>query len=131
MPIQSEGNGGPLIFWRRRGFIRASIILAASALVAAVVLTLGLTRQYGYLRESLLSGPSTGAYYALAARLASRARNDHSELTAIPTSGSIENVDQLVRGEATCDTEFALVQDGTPMPADKGLELLGRLPEPE
>jgi hypothetical protein len=26
---------------------------------------------------------------------------------------------------------FALIQDGTPVPADVGLELLGRLPQPE
>jgi len=26
---------------------------------------------------------------------------------------------------------FVLIQDGTPVPADVGLELLGRLPQPE
>jgi hypothetical protein len=76
MPMRSEENEGRLVFWRRRGFMRALILLAASALVAALVLTLGLARQYGYLRASLLSGPTTGVYYALAARLAIRAKND-------------------------------------------------------
>jgi TRAP-type uncharacterized transport system substrate-binding protein len=111
--------------------LRALVLLIASALVAALVSTFGLARQYGYLQASLLSGPATGAYYALAARLASRAKSDHGVLSAVATSGSVDNVERLVRGEASCDTKFALVQDGTPMPADKGLELLGRLPEPE
>src|ERR1700753_1314835 len=125
---QNEGRGS---IWRRRGFIRALILLAASALVAALVSSFGLARQYGYLRASLLSGPTTGVYYTLATRLALRAKADHGELTAGATAGSIDNLDRLVKDDAGCEQKFALVQDGTPMPADKGLELLGRLPEPE
>jgi TRAP-type uncharacterized transport system substrate-binding protein len=116
---------------RRRGFLRAVVLLVASALVAALISMFGLARQYGYLKASLLSGPSTGAYYALATRLAERAMSDQGKLTAITTSGSIENVDRLVQGEASCDVKFALIQDGTSMPAGMGLELLGRLPGPE
>jgi hypothetical protein len=47
----------------------------------------------------------------------------------ITTAGSIENVTRLSR--AAGDGMFALIQDGTPVPANTGLELLGRLPEPE
>ena len=49
----------------------------------------------------------------------------------IPTAGSIENVRRLTAGSGRCTEIFAQIQDGTPVPADTGLELLGRLPEPE
>jgi TRAP-type uncharacterized transport system substrate-binding protein len=116
---------------RRRGFLRAVIILVAAALVAALISTFGLARQYGYLRASLLSGPPTGAYYDLATHLAQRAKSDGGELTAVTTSGSVENVERLSQSRASCETKFALIQDGTPIQAGKGFELLGRLPEPE
>lgn len=116
---------------RRRGFLRAVIILVAAALVAALISTFGLAHQYGYLQASLLSGPPTGAYYDLATHLAQRAKSDGGELIAVATSGSVENIDRLSQSRASCDTKFALIQDGTPIQAGKGFELLGRLPEPE
>ncbi len=49
----------------------------------------------------------------------------------VPTAGSIENVARLIGDGRQCAAAFALVQDGIPVPADAGLEMLGRLPEPE
>jgi TRAP-type uncharacterized transport system substrate-binding protein len=131
MSARKDENVNRFFILRRRGVLRAAIILLASALVAALISMFGLARQYGYLRASLLSGPATGAYYALATRLAERAKSDQGKLTAVSTSGSIENVNRLAQGDKSCDTKFALIQDGTPMQAGMGLELLGRLPEPE
>ena len=131
MPAQRDESLRRRFILRRRGFLRAAIILAASALVAALISMFGLARQYGYLKASLFSGPPTGAYYALATRLAGRAMGDQGKLTPVATSGSVENVNRLVQGHKSCDAEFALIQDGTPMPAGTGLELMGRLPEPE
>jgi TRAP-type uncharacterized transport system substrate-binding protein len=37
----------------------------------------------------------------------------------------------LANGRRSWAEKFALVQDGTPVPANARLELLGRLPEPE
>ena len=131
MSSRTNENPNGLSISRRRGFLRAVIILVVAALVAALISTFGLARQYGYLRASLLSGPSTGAYYDLATHLAERAKSDEGTLIPVATSGSIENVNLLAQGHASCDAKFALVQDGTPMQAGAGLELLGRLPEPE
>ncbi len=131
MPTRADESLNRLSIWRRRGVLRAAVILIASALVAALISMFGLARQYGFLKASLLSGPPTGAYYALATRLAERAMSDHGKLTPVATSGSVENVSRLVQGATRCDAAFALVQDGTPMQADMGLELIGRLPEPE
>src|SRR5262249_22560507 len=99
--------------------------------VGGVASRFGIARDYGYLRTSLLSGSPGGHYYALATRLAERAKREHGSLIVIPTAGSIENVSRLTQGRGRCDEMFALVQDGTPVPADARLELLGRLPEPE
>ena len=49
----------------------------------------------------------------------------------LSTAGSIENITRLAEHQGHCAAAFALVQDGIPVPADSGLELLGRLPEPE
>ena len=37
----------------------------------------------------------------------------------------------MIADRDRCVEQFAFVQDGTPVPPDSGLELLGRLPEPE
>jgi hypothetical protein len=62
--------------------------------------------------------------------LADRAKREHGTLTVIPTAGSIENVSRLASVSGRCEM-FALIQDGTPVPADARFELLGRLPAPE
>jgi uncharacterized protein len=131
MPTQGDGSLNRRFIWRRRGLLRAVVIVAASALVAALISMFGLARQYGYLKASLFSGPPTGAYYALATRLAERAMDDQGKLTPVATSGSIENVSRLAKGYTRCEAAFALIQDGTPMQAGMGFELMGRLPEPE
>jgi TRAP-type uncharacterized transport system substrate-binding protein len=117
--------------WRGKGFIRLLLLLVAAALVAAVAANFGIARDYGYLRASILTGAAGGHYYTLATRLAERVKRGHGSLAVIPTAGSIENVTRLTSGQAHCSEMFALIQDGTPVPAGAKLELLGRLPEPE
>ena len=87
MPAQRDGNLNRSFIRRRRGLLRAAVILLASALVAALISMFGLARQYGYLKASLLSGPPTGAYYALATRLAERAMSDQAKLTTFIDKG--------------------------------------------
>jgi len=52
-------------------------------------------------------------------------------LTVVATAGSVENIARLVGENARCIPAFAFVQDGVPVPADAGLQTLGRLPQPE
>ena len=117
--------------WLGKGLLRAVILLAAAAGVAAVAGAFGIAHDYGYLRASILAGSPDGAYHALATRLADRARREHGRLTVVASAGSIENVRRLSAKGAGCAEKFALIQDGTPVPPDSGLELLGRLPKPE
>ncbi len=117
--------------WRRRGFFRAISILAVSAVIAAVVSSLGMIRDFGSFHVSLLTGSPGGAYYVLGSQLAERAKGDRSRLDIVATAGSLENVSRLIADRDRCVEQFGFVQDGTPVPSDSGLELLGRLPEPE
>jgi TRAP-type uncharacterized transport system substrate-binding protein len=123
--------GGRPVAWRAKGFARVLLLLVAAALIAGAAAAFGIVRDYGYLHASILTGTAGGQYYALATRLAERAQREHGTLTVIPTAGSIENVSRLAAGQDQCANMFALVQDGVPVPSNAGLELLGRLPEPE
>jgi TRAP-type uncharacterized transport system substrate-binding protein len=119
------------IAWLGKGFVRFLLLMAAAAAVAAFAAGFGIAHDYSYLRASILTGSQGGQYYALAARLADRAKREHGTLRVIPTAGSIENASRLAAGRGHCAEMFALIQDGTPVPADARLELLGRLPQPE
>jgi TRAP-type uncharacterized transport system substrate-binding protein len=117
--------------WIGKGLFRVLLLLIAGAVIAAIAGAFGIARDYGYLHASILTGFAGGEYHALATRLAERAKREHGTLTVVATAGSVENVDRLAAGGGHCAEMFALVQDGTPVPADARLELLGRLPEPE
>jgi hypothetical protein len=117
--------------WLGKGLVRSLLLVAAAAAVAAFAAGFGIAHDYGYLRASILTGSEGGQYYALATRLADRARREHGTLKVIPTAGSIENITRLAAGRGHCSEQFAFIQDGTPVPADARLELLGRLPQPE
>jgi hypothetical protein len=101
--------------------------MGAAAAVAAIAAGFGIAHDYSYLRASILTGSEKGQYYALANRLADRARRERGTLDVIATAGSIENVSRLTTGGRRCADMFALIQDGTPVPAEARLELLGRL----
>src|SRR5499427_6750852 len=121
----------PPIAWLGKGLFRLLLVLVAASGVAAVAAGFGIAHNYGYLHASILTGSPSGQYYALATRLADRAKREHGTLAVVPTAGSIENVGRLANARGGCTEKFALVQDGTPVPANARLELLGRLPEPE
>ena len=117
--------------WRGKVIARALFLIVVAALLAAVAAAFGIAHDYGYLHASILTGSPGGQYHALAMRLSERARREHGTLTVISTAGSIENVSRLAANSGRCSDMFALIQDGTPVPSEARLELLGRLPMPE
>ena len=117
--------------WHGKAVVRVLLLLIAAGCVAAIAAGLGVGHDYGYLHASILTGSPEGEYFALATHLAHRAEAEHGTLTVIPTAGSIENVSRLAGDQAHCTEMFGFIQDGTPVPTEARLELLGRLPEPE
>jgi TRAP-type uncharacterized transport system substrate-binding protein len=130
-PAIASSNDNPRSTWYGKGLARAALLLAAAALIAGIAADFGIARDYGYLRTSILSGTPDGYYHALASRLADRAKRGHGTLTVVPTAGSIENVRRLTDSRTHCGAMFGLIQDGTPVSADAGIELIGQLPERE
>jgi TRAP transporter TAXI family solute receptor len=120
------GPGGDRKAWTR------GILIALAALAAvAALLYYTVSGDYAFLRASVLTGSSTGAYHALGDRLAARALKKNGHLKVVATAGSVENIARLVSENGRCVPAFAFVQDGVPAPADAGLTTLGRLPQPE
>ena len=119
------------VVWRGKGLLRSALLVLAGAVIAAAAAAFGIVHDYGYLHASILTGSREGWYYTIAFRVADRARREHGSLLVVTTAGSVENVGRLAAGRGHCREMFALIQDGIPVPAEAGLELLGRLPEPE
>ena len=109
----------PPIAWLGKGLVRVLLVLVAASVVAAVAAGFGIAHNYGYLHASILTGSPSGQYYALATRLADRAKKEDGTLTVVPTAGSIENVERLTAGRGHCAEMFALIQDGTPVSAER------------
>ena len=99
--------------------------------VAAAVLYFTVSGDYAFLRASVFTGAPTGQYHAIGERLAARALKRNGHLGVVATAGSVENIARLVGENRRCIPAFAFVQDGLPVPADAGLQTLGRLPQPE
>jgi len=99
--------------------------------VAAAVLYFIVSGDYAFLRASIYTGAPTGQYHATGERLAARALKRNGRLAVVATAGSVENIARLVGENGRCSPAFAFVQDGVPVPADAGLQTLGRLPQPE
>ena len=131
MPQPPASAPGRPLASRAKWLARILLLFAAAAVIAGLASVFGIAYDYGYLRTSILAGVPGGNYHTLASRLSARADRQHGTLTVLPTAGSIENVNRLVAGRDDCTVQFAFVQDGTPVQADAGLEVLGRLPDSE
>lgn len=129
--MADETPGETKAVLRRGSITRGLIILGASAIIAAIALSFGTVRDFGSFRAALLTGTAGGAYYELGAHLKERVKADGGRLEVAATAGSVENIDRLVANRSRCMEKFAFIQDGTPVPSTSGLELLGRLPQPE
>jgi TRAP-type uncharacterized transport system substrate-binding protein len=115
----------------RKAWARSLLIALAVLALAGGLLYYTVSGDYAFLRASVFTGAPTGAYHALGERLAGRALKKNGHLKVVATAGSVENIARLVGENGGCVPAFAFVQDGVPVPADAGLQTLGRLPQPE
>src|ERR1700745_2021784 len=109
----------------RRAWARGLMMAIAVLGVAAAVLSFTVSGDYAFLRASIYTGAPTGQYYATGERLATRVLKQKGRLSVVATAGSVENIARLVGESGRCIPAFAFVQDGVPVPADAGLQILG------
>ena len=129
MSFLDELAFGPGRDWR--AWVRALLLLVALVALAAAILYFTVAGDYAFLRASVYTGAPTGAYHTVGERLAARALKKNGHLKVVVTAGSVENIKRLVGENGRCEPAFAFVQDGVPLPDDAGLQMLGRLPQPE
>ena len=108
-------------------------VIAIAVLVVAIFVVAAYSRSpdLSHVNVTFLSGSESGNYYAVVARLAAEAKRLRGRIENRPTAGSVENMAKLAAAKASCDIQFALVQDGLPWPPDHPFELIGRLSTPE
>ena len=111
--------------------VKTAIFFAALALLTVLVAWLDPRPTLRHVNVAVLSGASTGNYFAIVARLADAIWRQKGRVANVTSAGSVENVQRLVDSGKRCDVQFALVQDGVELPKGQGLELIGRLPRPE
>jgi TRAP-type uncharacterized transport system substrate-binding protein len=114
-----------------RAWLRGLLLAAALLALAATVFYFTVSSDYAYLKASVYTGALSGQYHAVGERLAPRALKKHGHLDVVVTAGSVENIALLAGENGRCAPAFAFVQDGVPLPAEAGLQTLGRLPQPE
>ncbi len=129
MSFLDELAFGPGRNWR--AWVRWLLMLIALVALVMAAAYFIIADDYSYVKASVYTGATTGQYYAVAERLAARARKKHGRLNVVETAGSVENVKRLAGENGRCDPAFAFVQDGVPVPDDAGIQTLGRLPQPE
>ena len=107
------------------------MLLAAFVVIAVLVATLGRNPDLSHVKVAFISGSAEGNYHAIVAKAAGEAQRQRGRIDNLPSAGSVENMARLAAAKASCDIQFALVQDGLPWPQGHPFQLIGRLPIPE
>jgi TRAP-type uncharacterized transport system substrate-binding protein len=110
---------------------KTAIFFAALALLTALVAWLDPRPSLRHVQVSMLSGATTGNYFATVAKIAAEAARRNGRVHNLSSAGSVENVRRLIDGAKSCKVHYALVQNGIAYPDGHKLELIGRLPRPE
>ncbi len=110
---------------------KTAIFFAVLGLLAALVAWVDPRPSLRHVKVGMLSGSQSGRYHALVESFAGEVSRRKGKLLNVSTAGSAENIQRLIAARKTCDVHLALVQDGMLYPEGHGLELVGRLPQPE
>src|SRR5262245_61524213 len=111
--------------------VKTAIFFAVLAFLTALVAWLDPRPSLRHVRVSVLSGATTGNYFATVEKFAAEAARRKGRVHNLSSAGSVENVRRLIAGAKSCKVHFALVQNGIAYPDGHKLELIGRLPRPE
>ena len=110
---------------------KTALLFGALALIGVLVALYDPRPSLRHVRVAFLSGSPTGNYFATVDKLAAETSRRKGRIANVASAGSVDNIERLVAARATCDVQFALVQDGVDWSAGQRLELIGRLPRPE
>jgi TRAP-type uncharacterized transport system substrate-binding protein len=110
---------------------KTALLFGALALIGVLVALYDPRPSLRHVRVAFLSGSPTGNYFATVDKLAAETSRRKGRIANVTSAGSVENIERLVAASATCDIQFALVQDGVDWPSRHQLESIGRLPRPE
>ncbi len=110
---------------------KALLLFAALFVLTALLVWLDPRPTLRHVNLSMLSGNPMGNYHATVDKLGAEVARRRGRIRNLASAGSVQNLQRLVAGKASCDVQFALVQDGSLIPDASGLELVGRLPQPE
>lgn len=123
--------GRPQAHGRLSPVLKTSLFFALLVLLLALVAWLDPRPTLRHVKLTVLSGAASGNYHATVDRLAAAVARRHGRIRNQDSAGSAENVSRLIAARQSCEVQFGLVQAGTLIPEDAGLDLLGRLPQPE
>jgi TRAP-type uncharacterized transport system substrate-binding protein len=110
---------------------KTGIFFAALAVLTVLVAWLAPQTTLRHVQVAMLSGATTGNYFATVDRIATQVARRNGRVQNLSSTGSVENVRRLIDGAKHCDVHFALVQNGITYPYGHELEVIGRLPRPE
>ena len=111
--------------------LKAVLAFAVLGLVIVVAAVYSRSPNLSHVDIAFLSGSERGNYYAVVSKLAAEVKRQRGQIKNLPSAGSVENMARLAAAKASCDIQFALVQDGLSWPQDNPFELVGRLSTPE
>jgi hypothetical protein len=120
--------------WRKRlkriplGWV---VLVLVAGLVVLVLKTVNFGAGLSHVDIRVMSGSVGGNYSAVVDGLAARAAKRGGTINNVQTQGSVDNLRRLIEGAGSCDVQFALIQDGIPMPDTDRIEIIGRLPRRE
>lgn len=111
--------------------VKTALLVAVFVVIAVLVATISPNPDLSHVKVAFVSGSEQGNYHAIVAKAVAEAQRQHGRIVNLPSAGSVENITRLAAAKASCDIQFALVQDGLPWPKPHPFQLIGRLPTPE
>ncbi len=107
------------------------ILVLVTVLVVVVFKTVNFGAKLSHVDLQILSGSVGGNYATVVDGLGARAAKRGGTITNVPSQGSVDNLRRLADATGSCDVQFALIQDGIPIPDPDRIEVIGRLPRRE
>src|SRR4030095_6650490 len=107
---------------------KGAFLVAIVVVIATAVATFGRHPDLSHVKVAFLSGSADGNYHAIVDKIGAEAQRRNGRIDNLTSAGSVENIERLAAAKASCDIQFALVQDGLPWPTAHPFQLIGRLP---